>query len=212
MYPCVVLDKQRIFAHRGIWGPGCEGNSLQALDQAIRLGFSIETDIRDHLGSVVVSHDPVPANSDRMSFDSLITLTKNSSSYLALNVKADGLLGILKLSSPMNFFFDMSAPETLNYSRTENSIALRMSDLETELFPKGVKADWLWLDSFEDDWFIEQDLSRFADYKGVVIVSPELHGRPKTEAWNFVASNWRQFPNLCICTDLPTEFFTEMVK
>ena len=91
MYPRGVLVKQRIFAHRGIWGPGCEGNSLQALDQAIRLGFSIETDIRDHLGSVVVSHDPVHANSDRMCLDSLIALTKKSSSYFALNVKAYGI-------------------------------------------------------------------------------------------------------------------------
>jgi hypothetical protein len=109
-----------------------------------------------------------------------------------------------------NFFFDMSSPETLRYSRSEHPIALRLSDLEPELTPRHVAADWLWLDAFEDDWYMELDLTTLAEFKGVVLVSPELHRRSHAEAWDFVVSNWRQVPNLCICTDFPEEFLREL--
>ena len=205
-----MLDKQRIFAHRGLWGPGRDGNSVEALEQAISLGFSIETDIRDHLGKVVVSHDPVPEGLDPIALDYLIGLSQNSETYLALNVKADGLLGLLPSASHKHFFFDMSSPETLRYSKSEHLIALRLSDLEPELTPRGVAAEWLWLDGFQDDWYLELDFTAFAEYRGVVIVSPELHQRPKSATWKFAVSKWRQVPNLCICTDFPEEFLWEL--
>jgi hypothetical protein len=104
----------------------------------------------------------------------------------------------------------MSSPETLRYSKSEHLIALRLSDLEPELTPRGVAAEWLWLDGFQDDWYLELDFTAFAEYRGVVIVSPELHQRPKSATWKFAVSKWRQVPNLCICTDFPEEFLWEL--
>ncbi len=205
-----MLDKQRIFAHRGLWGSAHLGNSVEALQRALSLGFSLETDVRDHMGKVVISHDPVPEGHTPLSFDQLIGLSEKSDGYLALNVKADGLLGFLPNANQKHFFFDMSSPETLRYSRSEHLIALRLSDLEPELTPRHVAADWLWLDAFEDDWYMELDLTTLAEFKGVVLVSPELHRRPHAKAWDFVVSNWRQVPNLCICTDFPEEFLREL--
>jgi hypothetical protein len=205
-----VLDKQRIFAHRGLWGSGQPGNSEEALEKAISLGFSVETDIRDHLGKVVISHDPVTESSKAVPLARLLELSNNSSSYLALNVKADGLIAILPHANPRQFFFDMSSPEAMRYAKSDHSIALRRSDLEFELVPSGIQAEWLWLDAFIDDWFLNIELSDFQNYKGVVLVSPELHRRPKELVWDFAVSRWRQHPNLCICTDFPEEFLLRL--
>ncbi len=207
-----MLDKERIFAHRGLWGPERPGNSADALEKALSLGFSVETDIRDHLGKVVIAHDPVAVDSTTIPIDYLIELSENSNSYLALNVKADGLLSLLPNANPKQFFFDMSSPEALRYAKTEHRIALRMSEFEREVIPSGVRAQWLWLDAFVDDWFLTLHLSDLADFHGVVLVSPELHRRPKEKAWEFVVSRWREFPNLCICTDFPQEFLLELER
>jgi glycerophosphoryl diester phosphodiesterase len=45
-------------AHRGLWHDKSEQNTLLAIEASWESGFGIETDIRDQLGKVVISHDP----------------------------------------------------------------------------------------------------------------------------------------------------------
>lgn len=200
-----MLDKHRIFAHRGIWGNGVEGNSADALLAALELGFSVETDIRDNKGRIVIAHDPVLPKSEPLDLDSLLAQRGSESGVIALNVKADGLIGIGAQGHEGVFFFDMSAPEALRYVSSGLEIALRLSDREPAMTPKGLSPEWLWVDCFDGDWFTQFDFSEFEDFKGVIIVSPELHGRDSSRAWSFIAENWNKIPNLCICTDRPLE-------
>ena len=51
------MDRCNILAHRGVWGSKEEQNSRSAIKHALAGGFGIETDIRDHDGQVVLSHD-----------------------------------------------------------------------------------------------------------------------------------------------------------
>ena len=201
-----MLDQHRIFAHRGLWGEGVEGNSNEALLGALDRGFSVETDIRDHLGRIVVSHDPIPKGHDPMTLDALLSHQTSSSGYLALNVKSDGLIGIQGRITERAFFFDMSSPETLRYAKAGLEIALRLSDLEPNLAPMGVTHSWLWIDAFVHDWYTDIKLSDYQNLKGVILVSPELHGRGHEAVWDFASENWEKIQNLCICTDYPTEF------
>lgn len=45
-----------IIAHRGLWKHPAERNTLTAFENAFKTGFGIETDIRDCLGKIVISH------------------------------------------------------------------------------------------------------------------------------------------------------------
>ena len=65
-------------------------NALSALRAA--LGFGIETDIRDALGELVISHDP-PRSKDAVKFECFLdlVLATKSAGRIALNIKADGL-------------------------------------------------------------------------------------------------------------------------
>jgi hypothetical protein len=81
----------------------------------------------------------------------------------------------------------------------------RWSDLE----PDPVLADrtaGLWLDAFDDDLWWSPD--RLADHldagRGVVMVSPELHGRRPDELWDRLAGlELASHPGLALCTDEP---------
>ena len=58
------MDRCNILAHRGVWGSKEEQNSRSAIRHALVGSFGIETDIRDHDGQVVLSHD-IPLHDDR---------------------------------------------------------------------------------------------------------------------------------------------------
>jgi glycerophosphoryl diester phosphodiesterase len=207
-----VENKQRVFCHRGIWGDGALPNSPEALFKALNRGFSLETDIRDALGEVVISHDPVKQGDSVLSLKDLRTIAQNSPGYVALNVKSDGLHSLLQGSGEREFFFDMSTPEAIRYSRLGFNVAKRLSDFEPEPSPQGVEARNLWLDGFDTDWFTRLDLSQLASFDRVVVVSPELHRRDKQPAWDWLSGNWLAAPNLCICTDWPEDFVEHIQK
>ncbi len=205
-------NKQRVFCHREIWGDAVLPNSPEALFEALNLGFSVETDIRDALGEVVISHDPVMPSDSVLSLKDFRTISRNSPGYVALNVKSDGLHSLLEGSGEREFFFDMSTPEAIRYSRLGFNIAKRLSDFEPEPSPHGVSARNLWLDGFDTDWFKSLDLSQLASFDRVVVVSPELHKRDKELVWDWLSDNWLAAPNLCVCTDWPVEFLEHIQK
>lgn len=212
-----------ILAHRGFWTEPVDKNSPAALERAFRDGYGIETDIRDHDGALVVSHDP-PTGNGLMSIDALLELygryaprVGGRAGTLALNIKADGLqaplLDALSRHGVEDWFvFDMAVPDGVLYLRRGAVAYTRQS--EYERVPSFYeRAAGVWLDAFEGEWF-DNDVIRdhWRTGKRVALVSPELHGRPHGLAWDTWKAIATEAPPglLALCTDFPDkarEFF-----
>jgi len=209
-----------ILAHRGSWTDLKDRNSLFSLSKALENGFGIETDVRDHNGELVISHD-IPTE-DHILLDHFLSkyneITNHLSRkpFLALNIKADGLCSKLKKSIETfkidNYFvFDMSFPDTLHYLNEGLKVFLRQSEFE-ELPLNVTEYDGIWLDQFKSDWF-ENDLvlGHLVKGKKVCIVSPELHSRDYLMQWNNLKTDKilsEQSPennSFMLCTDFPFE-------
>ena len=189
-------------------------NSLESILLALEEGFSVETDIRDLAGELVVSHDPATEESLRWLelLRSIELLQKDlNDQTFALNIKSDGLIPLLCrtgfLNSP-HFFFDFSIPEGQQYRREGLPIASRLSEYESQTsisFETSVAA--VWLDGFHDDWYIDSPV--IESFLGlnpaipVILVSPELHGREFSRAWEWLRDKYVGGSNISVCTDHP---------
>ena len=207
-----------LLAHRGLWTEPGERNTPAAFDAALRLGFGLETDVRDQAGELVISHD-VPVTPCLRLRELLARWRQGPpGTRLALNVKADGLKERLRelLSAEETgrcFVFDMSVPETLQYRRQGTRFFTRQSEFEPEpvLYRE---AAGVWLDMFTSDWARPEALRAHLDAgKEVALVSPELHRRDPLPFWTALrAAGLGAEPGLMLCTDLPREadrFFHE---
>ena len=204
-------------AHRGAWSKELlVPNSQEALLAALDAGFSIETDIRDRNGTVVISHDPTQDNSVLTLLHFLAQISGVALSrdlVLALNIKSDGLDSIMKdelkmLKGIPHFFFDMSTPELVKYAKAGLSVGLRWSEFETLAPQLSICSEPLavWVDGFDSDWWKTGELLELGSGKRVVVlVSPELHGRDPVQVWKTFADEFHNNPNLYICTDYPWE-------
>lgn len=200
-----------ILAHRGAWNYPGEKNSAEALLAALELGFGIETDIRDHNGSLVIAHDvpedPALKFSDFV--ESYLSLPRKP--MLALNIKADGLTDLLsqaltEVDSKHYFFFDMSIPDTLAYLHNKLPVYVRLSELESES-PLLPDAQGIWLDELTGPWLTADTLLSLTRHnKPICIVSPELHGRDHMTHWPMIREVLgNQQGRWLLCTDLPQE-------
>lgn len=207
-----------ILAHRGLWFHSAEQNSLAALRKALTEGFGVETDIRDHAGKLVISHDPPLAGAPSVA-DFLEAFSESGApGILALNIKADGLqqplvdaLAHYRIARNRYFVFDMAVPDALGYLRLGVPCFTRQSEIEP--MPAFIdQAAGIWLDCFHKDWINEEGIQRHcAAGRTVALVSPELHGRDRHAAWG----EWRrayynirregQGERMMICTDHPRE-------
>lgn len=205
--------RDRILAHRGLWNDAAPPNSPKALDAALRAGFGIETDIRDMMGKLVISHDPALAGAeDAAILSDLISERADFSSLIALNIKSDGLAGLAKplltsLSERNAFCFDMSFPDTRSYIECDIPILMRVSEWEPInwdfLSAYGLKPRF-WLDSFTSDWWLSSsEASHICSFGQVVAVSPELHGRAPERVWEWFAQEVSLGHDVYLCTDLP---------
>ena len=208
-----------ILAHRGNWNVEITKNSLKALNLSVQNGFGIETDLRDHNGKIVISHD-MPNDSNILFEDFLADykvklLDQNKEVYLALNIKSDGLY--IELKKLLNnfkvtkyFVFDMSIPDTFGYLTEEIDFFLRHSDFE-EPHKNFKKYSGIWVDCFEREWFTPEDIKAYTNSnKKVCFVSPELHNRPYKKCWNMIKCYLETLDsadtkNIMICTDKPFE-------
>lgn len=202
----------RVVAHRGYSLTGCDPNSRAALEEAVLRGFGVETDLRDALGELVVSHDP--PDDCPLPFSSVEGILGESQGVLALNVKSDGLSPLLvnalkSLPEGRAFFFDMSWPETVALSKLRLPIALRVSEwepLDMTLFEALAIPVRVWLDGFESDWWIDDSGIQSLLQRGqVVLVSPEIHGRAPYVAWAWARKAISEGSDLYVCTDLCDE-------
>ncbi|MDR2870698.1 MAG: hypothetical protein LBV04_09630 [Deferribacteraceae bacterium] len=203
-----------IIAHRGYWKAWEERNTVRAFERALENDFGIETDIRDCAGKLVVSHDtPTGAELSVEQFFELYN-SYNSQTWLALNIKADGLQSLLKEQLDRykikNYFvFDMSIPDTIGYLAQDIDVFMRRSEYETAS-PFYDEAAGIWLDCFKSDWFGANDMEKYlADDKYVCIVSPELHKRPYAQVWEKYKISHNK---LLLCTDRPDEAQTYFGK
>lgn len=206
-----------IISHRGYWKVEEERNLQISFDRSFKLGFGTETDIRDYMGELVISHD-IP-NETCLSLDEFFKIYMSHSNLnliLALNIKSDGLQVKLKeklmeFGIEKYFVFDMSIPDTFGYIKNKIETFSRQS--EYEQVPAFInECQGIWLDAFENRWY---DANLLSDHiqrgRRVAIVSPELHKRSHLELWEFLKINkFDQLDNIILCTDLPedaTKFF-----
>ena len=199
-------SKPVIYAHRGDWlFSGAPQNSLDALSMAIDSKFGIETDFRmDELG-LSLGHD----NLD-IELREAIPLLAHAGCPLALNIKQDGLSGEIAKAFDFarksnSFVFDCSIPEAIKYRNLNIPIALRLSEFERTL---PWNSEFIWLDAFYSDWWLEDkkviDLMRL---NKVIVVSPELHNRDHKYVWDWLMGNHKEYEfQFGICTDFPHEF------
>src|SRR6187401_2892888 len=122
-----------ILAHRGFWTREIEKNSKTAFVRSFENGFGVETDIRDSIEELFISHDMAKGNEMKVEDFLALYNSYNSSLPLALNVKADGLFKMMAILLQNNkidnyFFFDMSLPDALGYVKAGLKIFSRQSE------------------------------------------------------------------------------------
>jgi|APSaa5957512535_1039671.scaffolds.fasta_scaffold12236_3 hypothetical protein len=206
-----------IIAHRGYWIDSCEKNTGIAFSRAIRHGFGIETDVRDYMGEMVISHDITKASNNYQTLDNFLYQYDKSSKKselhpkLAINIKSDGLFDniqkiLVKHSIDNYFIFDMSVPDSLRYLDNGMIVFSRKSELEN---PNNFKSmyDGLWVDQFYNTWYTENNIMNLINqWKALCFVSPELHGRSYTACWRALKSiEEKTSMELMICTDYPVK-------
>jgi hypothetical protein len=206
----------RIVAHRGYWRTTDEKNNAIAFERALEAGYGIETDVRDAVGTLVISHD-MPRGGEMELGDFLRRCARFPDARpLALNVKADGMQRAMAAQLSAcgvhgHFVFDMSVPDALAYIREGVPAFTRLSEFEP--IPAFLaRATGVWLDAFESDWFETDAIRGLLDAgKQVCVVSPELHGRNHVELWRRLReSDTHRSPSMALCTDYPDkarEFF-----
>jgi hypothetical protein len=200
-----------ILSHRGYWKTIEEKNARVAFDRTYSFGFGTETDLRDRDGELVISHDP--AREDAMLADDFFTLYRQHAKHvpLALNIKADGLQGLLAAAISKNqihnyFVFDMSVPDMISYIKTGLRVFTRQSEYEPEpALYNSVQG--VWIDCFNSDWVTEAVIeSHLKNDKQVCLVSPDLHKRPYKPFWNKLANmQISRSESVMLCTDYPEE-------
>lgn len=206
-----------IIAHRGCWIKNHEKNSVEAFKLALKSGFGIETDLRDFNGNIVISHD-IPTELCITFKEFMGIVQEYPSQTLSLNIKSDGLQELSKQdlgSYRQYFFFDMSVPDTLGYSRSQLIFYTRYSDIE--LHPALLnESAGVWVDNFSSNILDIGALDRFlALNKKIVLVSPELHGFEYNTYWDqllkYLQLNPGKVQYIGLCTDKPfnaKEFFS----
>lgn len=205
-----------LIAHRGYWLDPKEKNTDIAFSRALSHGFGIETDFRDLNGQLVVSHD-IPLVG-AMSVGEFLSLYRACpvNAPLALNIKSDGLRNLVgqfiqDAGFHACFVFDMAVPDMRAYIDSGLPTYTRLS--ECEPVPSLLSScQGVWLDAFESTWYDLGVINPIlAQGKGVAIVSPELHGRPHLELWQWLKMNKLHEQSLVsLCTDFPMqaqEFF-----
>jgi len=208
-------EKMNIIAHRGFWKVSEERNSSLAFGRAFENGYGVETDVRDILGQLVISHDMPLGNETKFNAFLALYAASGAKSCLAINIKADGLQKPLKALltkyGVKNYFvFDMSVPDTFGYIQEDVRFFSRISEYEPQ-DPFYLNSSGVWVDCFHSKWFTTKLISAFLDQgKQVCIVSPELHKRDHLNVWH----DLREFEtsNIFLCTDFPDaakEFFDD---
>ena len=202
----------QILSHRGYWKRDEEKNTPSAFKRSFSLGFGTELDVRDYCGRLVISHDISDFNS--MDFRDFLEIYSeyDFNLYLAINIKADGLQGLLlnllnEYKIKNYFVFDMSVPDALGYLNLDMKAFTRESEFETK--PSFYEqADGVWMDEFRTHWITSERIEHHLDNgKKICIVSPELHQMDHLARWKDYKAVSKNLDKgtLILCTDFPEE-------
>lgn len=202
----------KILAHRGCWDNQIYKNSYDALRIAMESGFGFESDVRDHNGKLVISHDI--ANDDCIEAEQIFSLLAESDNEccFAINIKSDGLKELLnhnlkKYKISNYFLFDMSIPQMMEFKEAGLRFFTRQS--EVEIHPNLYnEAAGVWIDGFWSTDWITKDLldNHIKNDKDVCIVSPELHGMKDYKIfWKKLINSKIELDKIMLCTDYPKE-------
>lgn len=203
-----------ILSHRGYWKELSERNQRIAFARSFDMGFGTETDLRDCMGKIVISHD-MPTG-DEITFEEVLQIMAGRNLPLALNIKADGqadkIIELLNKYNHTNYFtFDMSIPDMVVQMKNGLRVFTGLSDiLPTPVMINA--AEGVWLDCFNGDWYGPEVIDGLiADGKSVCIVSADLHKRETKAQWEIIKGCKTVGDNrLMLCTDYPEkakEFF-----
>ncbi|WP_295157679.1 hypothetical protein [uncultured Brachyspira sp.] len=198
-----------ILSHRGLWQSAKEKNTKKAFIESFNLGIGTETDLRDSLGQIVISHD-MPKGGE-ITFEDVLQIMDGRNLLLALNIKADGISDeIKKLLNKYNhtnyFTFDMSIPDLVYQIKQEMKIFTGLSDILTK--PVLIdKCDGIWLDCFYSDWYNASLIDEYINNnKKVCIVSSDLHQRCTKNQWDIIKKSKNiNSDKLILCTDKPKD-------
>ena len=199
-----------ILAHRGFRNEDILCNSPLALKSALERGFGFESDVRDYMGHVVISHDIADKSSQDVQEVFKLLSAYGDEYCFAINIKADGLKGHLKhyvekYHINNYFLFDMSVPQMVEFEKEGLRFFTRQSEYEVTPVMYEQSAG-VWIDGFEStDWITEELLKKHISYgKEVCLVSPELHGKKDYELFWHNLKNWDiDFSKVFLCTDYP---------
>lgn len=205
-----------ILAHRGYWNESVDKNSFIALERALANGMGFESDLRDYMGELVISHDVANGISVKAKEVFQLLAKKEDKFCFAINVKSDGLKDLLRAQVERckisNYFcFDMSVPQMVEYQEAGLTYFTRQSEVEQHPVMYENSAG-VWIDAFWDDNWITGKLisEHLQNGKRVCIVSPEFHGREHLEFWRKLRVVAGSAQGIMLCTDLPDkarEFF-----
>lgn len=197
-------------------------NTLEALQQCLRRGFSVETDIRrDTQGRFYVSHDPAVVTPENKAERFFALFRQFPACRVALNLKElsyemDLLTFLAKQGvQKQAFLFDMELLEKIpgrtaakiHRMNPDLHLAARVSDRQepVERALSMMSSPIIWLDEFDSLWVSESDIRRLKSEKKIIYaISPEIHGFSSKERLR----RWRQFIEWGvngICTDYPVE-------
>lgn len=202
----------KILAHRGYWNTQIEMNSPEALRTALEKGFGFESDVRDHLEKMVISHN-IATPSSQDAEEVFQWLHEFNDQYcFAINIKADGLKDILhsffnKYSISNYFLFDMSIPQMVEF----RDLGLRFFTRQSEVEPNPTlyeDAAGVWIDGFwSNDWITKELFDDHIKHgKEVCIVSPDLHGKDNYIVfWQKLVDDKINSDKVFLCTDHPDE-------
>lgn len=198
-----------IISHRGFWQQSAERNQRIAFSRSFDMEMGTETDLRDHNGEIVISHD-MPTG-EPITFSDFLRIMNGRNLTLALNIKADGLSEkikeILAEFHHTNYFvFDMSIPDLVCQVNAGLTAFTGLSDIQ----PTPVLLDrcqGVWLDCFNADWYGPEVIDDLIEKgKRVCLVSADIHKRETTGQWCTIKkAKHIDSPDLLLCTDKPLE-------
>ena len=198
-----------IIAHRGYWKTAAEQNTLAGFRRAFELGYGIETDVRDCLGKIVISH-PLPMGNELL-LDEVLTLHQelNKNLPLALHLNACGLGNSIQnkvqhYPDSNIFCFGNPLPD-LKYC--VKNLSLNVFTVGSDICPvypffKEVKG--IWLDSFMVPYNKTLIQNLINQGKEVCIVGEDLYGRNNDDLLKqLIQMNLIDNDHLMICTNQP---------
>lgn len=199
----------KFLAHRGFWNETVRRNSLEAIRTALEQGYGFESDVRDYMGKMVISHNVADASCEDAE-KVFRWLHEFGDKYcFAINIKADGLKDIIKgyirkYKISNYFLFDMSIPQMVEFCDAGLRFYTRQSEIEP--FPNMYDdAVGIWIDGFwSTEWITEKLLrEHVANGKEICLVSPDLHGRPYETFWENLKKWSSDMSKVYLCTDYP---------